>query len=115
MNDQERERISEQAFFKALRIYGYIFPETEEELENFEKSVLKVKIEIPSKLENPLDLLKMGRIETISEFRDFFDDQIEENLAQAAREGSDIPEDVWKQMEKDREKSEGENEEKNTE
>ncbi|MHA6279360.1 hypothetical protein ACXYMT_04190 [Salinimicrobium sp. CAU 1759] len=114
MNDQEKEKNIERAFFKALKNSGYVFPETEKDFDKFEESVLKIKDVIPNHLEDPIDILNRGKIRTLGVFEDFFDSTIEENLAQAAREGSDIPEDVWKQMEKDRQRSEDKNDGEDT-
>lgn len=102
----------EKAFFKALKKYGYIFPESEEELKLSEENISKMDFEIPVKLNDPLKILKAGRIEKISEFNSFYDAELEENLAQAARDGSNIPDEVWEQMEKDRKKAENKNNDK---
>lgn len=104
----------EKAFYKALRSYGYIFPETDEELQNFEISISKMKFNIPDKFNNPLKILNAGKIEKVDEFSSFYDEEIEENLAQAARKGTSIPDEVWIQMEKDRKKAEENNNDKNT-
>ena len=99
----------EKVFLKALKNYGYIFPETEEELKLSEENISMMDFEIPDKLNDPLEILKLCRIEKISEFNSFYDAEIEENLAQAAREGSNIPDDVWEQMENDRKREENKN------
>ena len=99
----------EKAFLKALKNHGYIFPASEEELKLSEENISMMEFEIPDKLNDPLEILKLGRIEKVSEFNSFYDAEIEENLAQAAREGSNIPDDVWEQMEKDRKKEENKN------
>jgi hypothetical protein len=112
MNDQNDNTRQEKAFHKALKSYGYIFPETEAELQSFEESISKMKFQIPDKFNDPMEILKAGKIENVGQFNSFNDVQIEEHLAQAAREGSNIPDDVRAQMEKDRkdaeEKSDGE-------
>lgn len=106
MDDQNKKIAQEAAFHKALKSYGYVFPETEEELQAFENSISKMKFEIPEKLDNPSAFLKKGKIKGVGNFNSFYDEEVEENLAQAAREGSDIPNDVWQQMEKDRKNAE---------
>lgn len=115
MNDnQDNKANQEKAFHKALKSYGYIFPETEKELRAFEASIYKMEFDIPDKFNNPLKILNEGRIEKVNEFHSFYDEQVEENLAQAAREGSNIPDEVWKQMDNDRKKAEEANDDKNT-
>ena len=101
-NDMNKEKF----FYKSLKRHGYIFPETREELQSFEDDIFKMKLKIPKKLDDPLEILKAGKTGEIPHFNSFHQDEIEENLAQAAREGSDIPSDVWEQMEKDRKDSE---------
>ena len=104
----------EEILYKALKNYGYAFPESKEELKLAEQMISKMEFEIPDKLNDPLEILKVGRIEKVSEFHSFYDAEIEENLAQAAREGSNIPDDVWEQMEEDRKKNEDKKNDKET-
>ncbi len=96
----------EKALYEALKRYGYIFPETEDELKHFEESISKMKLNFPDKFNDPLKILEVGKIEKIEGYITFSDEEIEENLAQAAREGSEIPDEVLKQMEIDRQKAE---------
>lgn len=114
MSNYLNQTDQEKAFHKALKCYGYIFPETEEELDNFDISISKMKFDIPDKFNNPLKILSIGKIEKVNEFNSFYDEEVEENLAQAAREGSNIPDEVWIQMEKDRENAEKVENDKNT-
>lgn len=106
MNNQNNLFDQEKSFHKALKMHGYIFPEKEFELREFEESISKMSFIIPEKFNNVLAILQDGRIENVGKFNSFSDLQIEENLAQAAREGSSISEEVLKQMEIDRKKSE---------
>lgn len=106
MNDQNKKVAQEEAFHKALKSYGYVFPETEEELQAFESGIFKMKFKIPEKFNDPSAILEKGKIKRVGDFNSFYDEEVEENLAQAAREGSDIPSDVWEQMEKDRKNAE---------
>lgn len=102
MNPLSYNEEHEKKFFKTLKNLAYIFPETNEELENFEECISKTKFKIPDKFNDALAVLRNGRIDKIGDFNSFLDPAIEENLAHAAREGSNIPSDVWEQMEKDR-------------
>lgn len=106
MDKYQNNANQDKAFHKALKKGGYIFPETDEELLNFEISISKMKFHIPEELNNPLKILKRGKIDKVHEFNTFYDEQVEGNLAQAARDGSNITDEVWLQMEKDRKKAE---------
>lgn len=101
----------EENLYRALKSYGHIFPETDEELILFEKTISQMKFIVPEKFQDPQVLLNKGKVEKISNFHSFYDHEIEENLAQAAREGGEISEDILRQMEKDREEAEEDNEE----
>ena len=114
MSNYQNKADQEKAFHKALKSYGYIFPETDEELQNFEISISKMKFDIPDKFSNPLTILSTGKIKKVNEFNTFYDEEVEENLAQAAREGSNIPDEVWIQMEKDRKNAEESDNDKTT-
>lgn len=106
MNNQNNKSNQEKAFYEALKSSGYIFPETEKDLIHFENSISKMKFSIPDKLNDPSIILSEGKIEKVGQFNSFYDEQVEENLAQAAREGSGISSEVWEQMEKDRKRAE---------
>lgn len=107
MENQKYSSPEEKAFYKALKRYGYIFPETEDELKQFEDSIANMEFKIPDKFSDPIEILAKGKVDKIENYLSFSDEQVEENLAQAAREGSEIPDDVLKQMENDRRKAEG--------
>ncbi|MFL3663015.1 MAG: hypothetical protein ACJ04Q_03365 [Flavobacteriales bacterium] len=103
MKNQDKNYVQEQAFHKALKNFGYVFPETDKELDAFVESIGKMKFDIPSHLDNPTTILESGRIMKVGDFNSFIDNELEENLAQAAREGSEIPDDIREQMDNDRE------------
>ncbi|MGD0582292.1 MAG: hypothetical protein ABR974_05025 [Bacteroidales bacterium] len=106
MKDQTYNDRQELAFYKALQSFGFAFPEADNELMKLEEMISQMKISIPEKFSDPISIIERGNIEKISHFEVFHDKQIEENLSQAAREGSNISNDVWEQMEKDRKEAE---------
>jgi branched-subunit amino acid aminotransferase/4-amino-4-deoxychorismate lyase len=100
-SSEEDSRI-EDSFHNALKKFGYVFPETEEELEHLKATVSRKKNHIPDELNDPFQILKNGRVTALNSFNVSEDHEIEENLAMAAREGKEIPEDIRRQMEQDR-------------
>ena len=112
MDNRNNYPNEEKSLYKALKKFIYTFPDSEEDLILSEEKISKMEFEIPDKLNDPLEILRVGRIEKVSEFHSFYDAELEENLAQAAREGSNIPDDVWEQMEEDRKKKENKSNDK---
>lgn len=78
---------------------GMIFPETESEVEEFEKIFPEEGLQTPD-WEDPLQILRRGRIQ-ISNINSFSisDESI---LAMAAREGKDLSAEIRKKMDEDR-------------
>jgi hypothetical protein len=64
--------------------------------------VSRKKNNIPEDLNDPFQILKKGKVTTLNSFNVSEDHEVEENLAMAAREGKEIPEDILRQMEQDR-------------
>jgi hypothetical protein len=91
------------AFYNALKKYGYLFPETQEELDCLRIRLSNKNIEIPKEFDNPMEIIKRGFMELKDGFDIESDNIVEENLAQAAREGKEITPDVQNKMDKDRE------------
>lgn len=94
-NDIQQEQIIQ----KALRISGFICPETPEEVIEFEKKFGTTDLTLPEELREPSFLAKPDTVfskkaKTISE-----------NLAMAAREGSRLPEEVLQKMKEHRDKA----------
>jgi hypothetical protein len=109
----EKKSLFEDAFHEALKKFGYLFPETEEELKQLKEKLSKTKIEVPDDLNYSMKILQRGKITYLSEFNSSEDVEIEENLAIAAREGSEISDETFEQMEKDRREAEEKAKEKN--
>lgn len=105
-NSNEEDSRVDDSFHSALKKFGYVFPETEEELEHLKATVSRKKIQIPDELNDPFQILKKGKVTTLNSFNVSEDQEIEENLAMAAREGKEIPEDILSQMEQDRKDAE---------
>ena len=87
---------------KALKTGGFLFPETVDEVIEFEKSFGNTDVILPEDLQQPLFLdtpsKKTSKAKVIALH--------EEKLAMAAREGSSkITEDVRKRMDADRKKA----------
>jgi len=95
---------------QAMLLKGWLLPLTEDEVaiaeSAIEKEIVGPGLEIP----NPPELLRANREkkQTASPRDDFHNEQVEQNLAWAARNGKEIPPDVRDMMRKDRERAETE-------
>jgi hypothetical protein len=98
----------------SMKRAGYVFPETEEELEYLIEKFNKSKIVLPDELNDPILILKQGLLTVKTDFSSSTDEDVDINLAQAAREGGTIEEDVKSQMNKDRKAAENERRNKET-
>lgn len=91
---------------KALKAYGYGFPETIKEVEQFEQEVPKADITLPP-LKKPSEILKSKKVKRYKyPHRLKVDHSIAQNMAQAAREGKTISDATKKKMLKDRKQAE---------
>ena len=94
IDESKKEKIIQQA----LRTGGYLFPETPEEVSEFEKRFGNTDMIIPEELhEAPHPKVRQLKTSKIS--------KKDENLAFAAREGSRLPDSILKKMKEDRGKS----------
>lgn len=96
----------DETFHRSLRLNGFLFPETEDELERFKACIATDPKPLPTELRDPFAILDRGRIVFTKSLYSADDDDIEENLAHAARDGGEIPAEVLKQMEEDRKNAE---------
>lgn len=103
MNDTLKNDF-EDSFEKSLRSLGYLFPTTENEVDSFEaKNKLE---EAPENYCNAIDLLSKAK-HTLSSKKPHLEvNRSIDNLARAARNGGDIPEDILRKMKSDRDKAE---------
>lgn len=87
---------------KVLRLNGYLMPTNEEEVKAFEEKHKK-NYQKPENWNNPLEILKKGKVEKLNLKSDKLSSSHEANsLAMAARDGKEISEDVRKKMKEDR-------------
>jgi hypothetical protein len=85
---------------KHLKSLGYVFPQNKEDFEKLEEEVSKTKISKPESFKDPLKFLGRKLKKYQQQEQSF--EAYEQNLAQAAREGNEISDDVKKQMEQDK-------------
>jgi hypothetical protein len=90
---------------------GFIIPESDEEMQSFISSCESAEVELPEALKNPFDIKRRGIVEPGDLSGPESEDakEIEENLAQAAREGGEIPDHIRERMEENRRKAESGN------
>lgn len=100
-NQQRKESI----LTRSLRANGYLFPVTPEQVEFFEQHHQELLSQAPTGLTSGDEILSRGRISFSPPRRDATDPHVEHSLAQAAREGKDIPERLRAQMMRDRQDS----------
>jgi len=90
-----------------LKKLGLAFPDNKEEFDQF-IATISSSMQVSTDLPLPDDILRNGILTLGGSLNESTDFEIQENLAQAAREGGEIPEEILKQMEADRKKSEEE-------
>jgi len=93
--------------YQHLKKLGLAFPDNREEFDHF-MQLINNGMQVTRDLPGPDEILRNGLLGLSGSLNQSTDTQIEENLAQAAREGGTIPDDVLKQMDLDRQKSEEE-------
>ncbi len=89
---------------KSLKVLGYLFPTTEDEVDSFEAQN-KIE-EVPLNYSSSSKLLAKSKHKIIERKPQLSTNKSFENLARAARKGGDIPEDILKKMKSDRDKTE---------
>jgi hypothetical protein len=99
------EEMNKRLYFH-LKKLGMAFPDSAEDLEYFMEHVKRQNIIIPKDLPSPEDIFSNGFLSMKGSLNDSLSNDVLENLAQAAREGGNIPPEVIKTMEEDRKKSE---------
>ncbi|MDJ1485985.1 hypothetical protein QNI16_36225 [Cytophagaceae bacterium YF14B1] len=86
---------------KTLRNRGFLFATNEDEVDAFESRMEKENIQIPDQvfdIEMILSKRTKGKLKRL----EAHDSEIQQNLAQAAREGKSIDEQTAKKMQQDR-------------
>jgi len=91
----------ELSIIKSLREIGEVIPHNLDELEHYEKNYLKDDIpEMPDSLKNAEDIIARGYV--TKEYPTEVNSPITDNMARAAREGKQLPQDILDKMKKDR-------------
>lgn len=87
---------------RSLRRMGYIFPSTAADFKRIEEEISKEGIKQPEGLKDPFEFI--GKRKFKKALGDAVEDQNDYSLklAQAAREGKEIPEDIKKKMAEDK-------------
>ncbi len=98
----------ERVVFEAMQQGGWILPQTVEEVRQAEEELAANPVELTPGLTDPYAVLDKPhrRIRLGGQLEVGRDSILEQNLAQAAREGEGIPPEVKEQMRKDREAAE---------
>ena len=86
----------------SLRANGYLFPTSIEQVKFLEENHQILFQNIPSNITSAADILERGLISFEPAFQVYINDEVQQNLAQAAREGKEISDEVRKQMQQDR-------------
>ncbi|RDV13330.1 hypothetical protein DXT99_20135 [Pontibacter diazotrophicus] len=86
---------------------GFIVPESDQEIQAFISICDNSSVKLPEALRSPFDIERRGIVEPKNEFQSEDAKAIEENLAQAARKGKEIPAYIRQRMEEGRKKAEG--------
>lgn len=100
INDNDFEK----RIVKLLQSLGYLFPQTDEEVEAFE-SINKTE-ELPKSFSSGRALLSKKRIISILKVESDISLKSQENLAMAARKGKGISDEILRRMRNDREEAE---------
>lgn len=82
---------------KFLRLGGFIMPYTEEEIKVFEDN-FKNGFEKPESYQNPIEIIKRGKIKSIKIESLEFENKDENILSMAAREGNKLSDEVRMKM-----------------
>lgn len=90
---------------KIFRKGGYNLPLDESEVESFEKNLEKEEKIEPNDWENPLDILRRGKVKKVQLQDSEIENDTVQNLSYAARDGKKIPDTIRKKMDEDRKKS----------
>lgn len=99
--DQFQYRLESKLAY-SLRSNGYLFPVLIEQVKFLEENHKVIFQNIPSNITSAADILGRGIISFKPTFQVQINEEAQQNLAQAAREGKEIPDEVRQQMLRDR-------------
>lgn len=94
---------SEKILNNSLKAHGYLFPENEEQLISFLDEIKNITV--PTEITDPEECFSFERKKFRRSIQHESDKQVINNLAQAARKGSSIPDEILKKMRQDRQNS----------
>lgn len=102
-NRDEKKQRKESKLTRSLRSNGYLFPTTIEQVNYLEEHHQEIFEGLPVGLTSAADILARGAMTFGPKPQKFIiDEHAEASLAQAAREGKQISEEVKQQMRQDR-------------
>lgn len=101
-NQEENHPKKESLLTRSLRANGYLFPTTIEQVEYLEQQQPQLFAQAPTGLTTGADILSRGIVSFSPAHRDLIEPHVEHSLAQAAREGKEIPAHIRAQMQQDR-------------
>jgi hypothetical protein len=104
MEKNNRKRQYESKLTHSLRANGYLFPITVEQVNHLEENHKEIFKNLVPLLSSD-DILNRGVVSFKPIVINAEENEFTISLAQAAREGKEIPEDIRKQMEEDRKKA----------
>lgn len=84
----------------ALKSYGYLFPETDEQMSKYEEDI--DQISLPDDLNSPDLIFKSKRRTIKKKTMVYSNSESEKNWAIAARDGKEIPSDILEKMKNDK-------------
>lgn len=93
---------SESKLAFSLRSNSYLFPITIEQVKFLEENYKIIFQNIPSNITSAADIIGRGIISFEPTFKVKINEEVQQNLAQAAREGKEITDEVRQQMLRDR-------------
>ena len=105
MKNSNKRRQYESKLTHWLRANGYLFPITIEQVNYLEENHKDMFKKIPPPESSIDDILNKGIVSFKPIMVNDIVDEFASSLAQAAREGREIPEEIRKQMEEDRKKA----------
>jgi hypothetical protein len=101
----------EKAVLKAIRRSPWMIPQTVNDVRLAEEEIASSSVNLPAEIADPYSVMDRERqgIRITDPLQADRDLGLEQNLAQAARDGGEIPPEVREQMQKDRKAAEKEN------
>lgn len=110
--DETQKGNFEQKLLRSLKVHGFVFPESDDEVEELYKNCLAGKLSIPEKLKDPAWVFEHNENSNskVIKLSSSAPKEIVQNLAQAAREGKELSDDILSKMEADRKAAEKERE-----